>query len=193
MMTKKTLLPLFLLFTLSIAAYTFLGDRFGTAAVAGTDKTDTLFEEMGIFMIPDETEPVDFELMSTEGKKIRLSDYRGNIVFLNFWATWCMPCRIEMPDMEKLHTKMENRKFAMIAVSLKESAKDVKAYFKENKLTFTGVLDTDGSTAKAFRIVSIPTTYILGKKGGIIGVAMGPRAWDSDASIDLFKHLIAVD
>jgi peroxiredoxin len=192
-MRKRNLVSIFLVIALGIAAYALFGGTYRFAAQAESDKSDRLFEDMGIFRIPDSTEPVDFELPSLTAKTVRLSDFRGKIVFLNFWATWCTPCRIEMPSMEKLYSQFKNHEFAMLAVSLKESKQEVGDFFKENQLTFTGLLDLDGEVAKEFLVASIPTTFIVDRRGGILGIAMGPRPWDTKESIKLFKHLIEME
>jgi thiol-disulfide isomerase/thioredoxin len=124
------------------------------------------------------------------GRNVSLSDFRGKIVFLNFWTTWCPTCRIEMPSMEKLHRKLKDKDFAMVTVNLQESASQVKTFFKEFKLTFTALLDLTGEVGVAFGIRAIPTTYILDKTGRIIGQVLGPREWDSKDAIALFEALI---
>jgi peroxiredoxin len=92
--------------------------------------------------------------------------------------------------MEKLHQKLKNRDFAMVTINLQESADQVKNFFKEYKLSFTALLDTAGEVGAMFGLYQIPTTYILDKKGRIIGKAVGPREWDSKKSISLFEYLI---
>ena len=91
--------------------------------------------------------------------------------------------------MEKLHRSLKENQFTMAAVGLKESADRVKNFFKEQKLSFAALLDPNGDMGKQLAIASIPTTFILNKKGGIIGVAPGPRQWDDKKSLRLFKHL----
>jgi thiol-disulfide isomerase/thioredoxin len=151
---------------------------------------DSLFSEMGILKVPHIASPVDFNLLNLNGKKVTLSDLKGKIVFLNFWTTWCSPCREEMPSMQTLYTRFKDKDFALIAVNFNESADVVKKFFKEYKLTFTALLDSDGEIGAAFGIRSIPATYILDKNGGIIGKVFGPRQWDSKESIALFELLI---
>ena len=145
---------------------------------------------MGVLKIPRILPPVDVRLKYLNGGEIHLSDYKGKIVFLNFWTTWCPPCRIEMPSMEKLHSQLQHKDFAMVGINLQESVSRVKAFVKEFKLTFTILLDTGGEVGRWFGIRSLPTTYILDKDGGIIGTALGPREWDSKKSTALFEHLI---
>ena len=153
-------------------------------------KTKRLFREMGIIEVPHITPPVDFSLMDINGQQFTLSDFKGKIVFLNFWTTWCPDCRIEMPNMEKLHRRLNGQDFAMIAVNLQEPALRVKNFLKKYKLTFTILLDTKGKIGPRFGIRAIPATYILDKNGGIIGKAFGSRHWDRKKSIALFEHLI---
>ncbi|UCD78465.1 MAG: TlpA family protein disulfide reductase [Desulfobacterales bacterium] len=164
---------------------------FYDAPAAGSESPDLeqLFREMRIDKVPQAKLPVEFSLNDQDGRPVSLSDFRGKIVFLNFWTTWCPTCRIEMPSMEKLHQKFKDRNFAMVTIDLQESASRVKEFFKEYKLTFTALLDTSGNVGMMFGINQIPTTYILDKKGRIIGKALGPREWDSRKSIALFEHL----
>jgi peroxiredoxin len=153
-------------------------------------KTERLFREMGIIEVPHITPPVDFSLMDINGQQFTLSEFKGKIVFLNFWTTWCPECRIEMPSMEKLHRMLNGQDFAMIAVNLQEPALRVKNFIKKYQLTFTALLDTKGEIGPRFGIRAIPATFILDKNGGIIGKALGSRYWDGKKSIALFEHLI---
>lgn len=174
-----------------LAALTF----FNTDLSAKTDsrEMDRLFSIMGVINVPPTNDPVRINLKDIKGKNISLSDFKGKIVFLNFWTTWCPTCRIEVPSMEKLHQKFKNKDFAMVTVNLRESASKVKAFFKKFKLTFTALLDSTGLVAASFGIRSIPTTYILDKTGRIIGKVNGPREWDSKAAIALFENLMDKD
>ena len=164
----------------------------GTAARAGDDNRTLaqLFNDMLIVQFPEASEPVDFRLEDADGRPLSISEFRGRVVFLNFWTTWCPSCRIEMPSMEKLHQTFKDGDFAMVTINLQESPSRVKEFFKEFKLTFTALLDTGGEVGIMFGVNQIPTTYILDKKGRIIGKAMGSREWNSKESTALFKHLI---
>jgi len=174
-----------------LAALTF----FNTDLSAKTDRRgmDRLFSIVGVIKVPPAKDPVRINLKDMNGKNISLSDFKGKIVFLNFWTTWCPTCRIEMPSMEKLHQKLKNKDFAMVTINLQESASQVKSFFEEFKLTFTALLDPTGEIGALFGIRAIPTTYILDKTGKIIGMVNGPREWDSKASITLFENLIDND
>ena len=154
---------------------------------------ERLFKEMGVLQIPPAADPVEIQLKDQNGRLTHLSEFRGKIVFINFWTTWCLACVIEMPSMEKLHQKFKDKDFAMVAVNLQESDATVLRFFKEHKLTFTTLLDSTGDVGTVFRIRGIPTTFILDKNGIIIGKVMGPREWDSRDSFALFEYLTDSD
>jgi len=168
---------------------------FDVELLAKTDSRgmDRLFGIVGVIKVPPAEDPVRINLKDMNGNNISLSDFKGKIVFLNFWTTWCPTCRIEMPSMEKLHQKLKNEDFAMVTINLQESASQVKAFFKEFKLTFTALLDSTGEVGASFGIRAIPTTYIIDKTGRIIGLVSGPREWDSKAAIALFENLMDKD
>ncbi len=178
-----------LLFSGLAAFYLFEAE---SLAKADSQELDQLFGDMGVIKMVQAL-PVEIRLKDLNGQQVRLSDFRGKIIFLNFWATWCYACRIEMPDMEKLHQKFKNKDFAMVTINLQESVSQVKQFFKDFKLTFTALLDSDGAVGAHFMITAIPTTFILDKEGIIIGKVMGPREWDSKAAIALFENLMDKD
>ena len=148
-----------------------------------------LFEKLEVVRIPSGTPAVDVRLPDLNGMPVGLSDFRGKIVFLNFWATWCPTCVTEMPAMEKLHRKLKNKDFAMVAISLQDSAAQVKNFFEKNKLTFTALLDSTGEIGARFGLRVIPTTIIIDKTGRALGIVLGPREWDSSESVSLFEQM----
>jgi peroxiredoxin len=152
---------------------------------------ERIFEKMEVVRVPHSPQAVDVRLPDLNGTRVDLSDFRGKIVFLNFWATWCPTCVTEMPAMEKLHRKLRNKDFAMVAISIQDSASRVKDFLRKNNLTFTALLDSSGESGAGFGLRVIPTTIILAKTGQVIGIALGPREWDSRESITLFEYLAA--
>ncbi len=174
-----------LLFSGFAAFYLFDAE---SLARADSRDLDQLFGDMGVMKI-SQALPVEIKLKDLNGQPVSLSDFRGNIVFLNFWTTWCFDCRIEMPHMEKLHQQFKNKEFEMVAVNLQEPVAQVKQFFKDYTLTFTALLDPDGEVGAHFRITAIPTTFILNKQGLIIGKVTGPRKWEGKKAFALFEHL----
>lgn len=156
----------------------------------GHDRIGRLFKELGIIRLSGIAPPVEIELENLNGKSVNISDFKGNIVFLNFWTTWCPDCRAEMPEMEKLYVRFKEDDFVMVTINLKESSDKVSAFYEKYKLTFNALLDSDGNVGVAFGIRSIPTTFILDKQGGLLGKAMGPREWGGRKATELFQILI---
>jgi peroxiredoxin len=188
----KTALLLIILVAIAGFALHFFYNGYVATAGSQQQELDRLFGNMGILKIPHVTQSVEIQLKDAFGNWIRLSDYRGKIVFLNFWATWCAACVVEMPAMENLHRRFKDKDFAMIAINMQESDAQVKAFFEKLKLSFTALLDSNGEVAAGFAVNALPTTFVLDKEGRIVGAAIGPREWDSRASIALFDYLINV-
>lgn len=164
----------------------------GYIATAGSQRQelDRLFREMEILKIPHVTRPIEIQLKDVFGNTVRLSDYRGKVVFLNFWATWCPTCVVEMPAMEKLHRRLKDRDFVMVAINVQESPARVKSFFEKHELSFISLLDSSGAVGSGFDVRGLPTTFVIDREGRIIGKALGPREWNSRASIALFEYLI---
>lgn len=132
----------------------------------------------------------DLKLKDLSGKIVKLSDHKGRIIFLNFFATWCPPCRAEMPSMEKLSKAMDEKEFKMIAVSMdRGDPSSLSRFIEKGGYTFLILHDIDGTVADHYGIYSIPTTFIIDKKGGIVQKIIGSRPWDTKEVIDLFKRL----
>jgi len=179
-----------ILTTFWVIAYERPEDVFSKETNDDSLEIDRLFQDMDILKTPHITSPIEISLMDLNGKKIRLSDFKGKIVFLNFWTTWCVPCRLEMISMEKLHTRLKDKDFVMVAIDLIEPTRRVKKFFKDNKLTFMSLLDKRGKVGSGYGVKNLPTTFILDREGRIIGQAVGPREWDSKKAIAIFERLI---
>lgn len=133
----------------------------------------------------------DFSVVSPDGKKLSLKDFRGKVVFLNFWASWCEPCREEMPAMERLYQKYRERGLVVVAISADaEGASVVTPFVKKYKLTFLIGLDPRMSVTSLYGVWAVPSTFIIDKQGKRILFANGPREWDGKAAHALFESLL---
>ena len=133
----------------------------------------------------------DFILKDLDGKKVRLSDHEGQIVLLNFWATWCPPCRAEMPSMENLNEKMKGKDFKILAVSIDTSSSERVSDFIERKgYTFDILYDPGQTVARNYLVMGIPTTYIIDKKGIIVEKSVGAEMWDTEERIEQMHELL---
>jgi|ERR1039457_6168895 thiol-disulfide isomerase/thioredoxin len=117
-------------------------------------------------------------LRDIAGKISSLSDYRGKVVLLNFWATWCPPCREEIPSMMRLNKAMADKPFQMVAVSIDEGGKAaVEAYFRKTKTFLPVYLDSSQDTARRYGLTGVPETFIIGKRGVIMKKVVGAMDW----------------
>lgn len=121
-------------------------------------------------------EAPDFTLKDLSGKEVSLSDYRGKIVLINFWATWCGYCKIEMPDFQKVQD--ENEDLVVLAVNVMEDEGVVSDYIQEGGYNFQVVLDKEGSVAKTYLINAFPTTYVVDEEGMLLGGVRGMVTYD---------------
>ncbi len=135
----------------------------------------------------------DFELQNMDEEKIKLSDYRGKVVLLNFWATWCPPCIREMPSMQRLQQQIGTKNFKVIAVNQMEEIDDVFIFSGqlEKDLTFDILFDTSSRVSQDYAVRGLPTTYLIDKKGNIRYRAVGGREFDHVEVIKIVKQLIA--
>jgi peroxiredoxin len=157
------------------------------------DAREHLYEAMGMAKIPPKAAP-DFTLPTFDGKQVSLREYRGKVVFLNFWATWCIPCREEMPALERLHqTYHQSQDFAVISIDYKESAEQVKAFFQKHALSFPALLDESGSVSRDYLVSGMPTTYLIGRDGMLLARGVGGRDWTRAEALDLIKALVKPD
>lgn len=133
----------------------------------------------------------DFSLTDLNDKPHRLSDFRGKVVFLNFWATWCAPCREEMPSMEVLNKNFEKDGLVVLAVSIDRvtTTKDIPPFVKSLNLTFPVLIDSWGITDKPYKRLGVPETFIIDQQGIVREIIIGPKDW---TRIDNLKTLMAL-
>jgi peroxiredoxin len=132
----------------------------------------------------------EFSLSSPDGKKISLKDFRGKIVLLNFWASWCVPCREEMPAMEKLYQEYKQKNFVILAIAVKDRKQDAIDFVKELKITYPVALDPDAKVGSEYGAWGLPVTYLIGSKGEGLARGWGPAEWYSPAARKLIQDLI---
>jgi thiol-disulfide isomerase/thioredoxin len=126
----------------------------------------------------------DFTLKDLSGKPVTLSSLRGKVVLLNFWATWCPPCRQEIPSMMLLNKVMEGKPFQMLAVSEDAGGKEaVAGYFKESGAFLPVLLDGDQAIGQRYGLTGVPETFIIGKNGVILKKVVGGMDWNAPDAI----------
>ena len=116
----------------------------------------------------------DFTLADLDGREWNLKKLRGKVVMVNFWATWCPPCRKEMPDLEALYERFQDRGLVILAISDEEAAK-VKPFVEQHKFSFPVLLDIGGQVNKVFRVTGIPKTLLYDREGRLVAQSIDMR------------------
>ena len=176
----------------SNATYSTGKDATNSNVEDNSDKEGTKNEGVSSNANNDKTPAIDFELKDQYGKTHKLSDYKGKVVFLNFWATWCPPCKMEMPDIQKIYEKYEKQgeESEVVVLSLAapntQDEKDIdgiEAFLEENGYTYPVLMDDGGYTFGAYRISSLPTTFMIDKEGNVFGYVQGGLTQEAMESI----------
>lgn len=133
----------------------------------------------------------DFEVRTPDGSTLRLADFKGKAVLLNFWATWCEPCREEMPSMERLHRAYKDRGLVVLAISLdSQGASVVKPFVKKFALTFPIGLDPKMAVRETYGVWAVPSTFLIDRSGKRALFANGAREWDGKAARAVVESLL---
>ncbi len=115
----------------------------------------------------------DLSLTDLDGNSVSLSDFRGRAVFINFWATWCPGCRVEMPEIEAVHQEYKDKDVVVIGVDIREDEDTVRRYIERGGYSWTFVMDTTGEVTMNYRIIAIPTSFFLDEEGVITAIKTG--------------------
>lgn len=132
-----------------------------------------------------------FSLNDLSGKSLKLSDLKGSVVFINFWASWCQPCRDEMPSIQGLYSNFKgNDKFRLITILYRDKPEKAISYLKENNLDLPLWIDREGKAAVAYGLTGVPETFIIDKRGILRKKVIGPADWNSAGVISFISELI---
>jgi thiol-disulfide isomerase/thioredoxin len=152
---------------------------------------DDLFSKLKIQPMRDKKKALDFDLEGLSGRKVELKNFQGKIVFLSFWATWCGPCKQELPSIEALHQRFRGKDFVVLTVAVDlEGAVPVEKFIAKHGYTFYVAIDSKSRVLDLYRVEKIPMTFLIDKKGRVLGKAIGPRDWKSPEAVSLFNQLI---
>ncbi len=155
-----------------------------------------VFSSLGVVLAETLMDPIvgkpkasGFNLVAVDGSKVSLDGYQGKFVLLNFWATWCAPCRKEMPAMSNLHNQLKGTGLEVVGVHVGPSLAGVKKFLQSVPVNFTILIDKDMSLA-SWGVRGLPTTFLVNPEGRLIYKAVGEREWDSPEMVKFLNGLI---
>jgi len=184
--TKKYVLLFLIIF---VGAILFFLEHFTETPISIADiQTKEIFNEkkssVGYFA-------PSFKLRNIKGNYESLDSYRGDVVVLNFWATWCTPCRIEMPSFEKLYRRYRSEGVTVLAITLDKNSKNkINSFVDEYGLSFPILLDEKGEVERLYPSMTIPFTYIIDRQGRIVARVDGAKNWESSETFEAIEYLL---
>ncbi len=151
---------------------------------------DDRLKKLGFMVQEGLMESPGFATEDATGNRVDLTSFRGKVVVLNFWATWCPPCRLEMPAMERLYQEFREKGLEIVAVNFMESRDLVQAFAEEQKLTYTMLLDSRAEIAEQYGVMRLPETVLIGRKGEVIAKTIGYKDWYKEDVRELVAALL---
>jgi cytochrome c biogenesis protein CcmG/thiol:disulfide interchange protein DsbE len=145
---------------------------------------------LGLAGYPVDTRPPGFTAATVDGTPLSLESLRSRVVILNFWATWCLECRLELPILEQLHRDYAPRGLTVLAVNFREEPGAVRQYARELGLTMPLLADPTGAIRQSYGVVGLPTSFLIGRGGRTVARAIGPREWASAQARALIESLL---
>ncbi|HXF91591.1 MAG TPA: TlpA disulfide reductase family protein [Nitrospiraceae bacterium] len=170
-----------------IAAVVVLA-AFGSPGAASVDRLDPYWAA-GVQRITGAPPAPPFAMTTLDGRTVDSASLRGKIVLVNFWATWCGPCKDEMPALQRLRRSLSDRRFEVLAVTADREPEAIRHFARTLNLEFPILLDETRDVSAAFGVRGLPTTVVIDRNGRWVGRAVGPREWDGPAMMTLFEHL----
>lgn len=161
------------------------------AEPAGTSLELGRLEALDLRPYPSGTRPPEFSGRTLDGQTVSLAALRGRVVLLNFWATWCLQCRPEMPALERLQREFGAEGLTILAINAREERQAVRRYADDLKLTFPLVLDPGGDIGARYGVIGLPTTFLISRDGRAVALAVGPREWGSLPARAIIRALLA--
>lgn len=155
---------------------------------AGSDS----FSKVGVFAAKNKPKAHDFSLVElTSGKPVSIKDFRGKVIFLNFWATWCPPCQFEMPAMEELYRAYQDEGLVILAVSQDLTGPEApRAFIKEKDLTYPAAVDEGLQVSQLYGVRGLPYSVFIDREGRVIGAAHGAREWFGGEAKEFIEELL---
>jgi len=146
-----------------------------------------LLRSLGLHPVANGQLLPDITFVDQDGRELKLSDFHGSTILLNFWATWCPPCRAEIPSMVELSKKLENSDFAMIPINVRETSELVEAFLEDVEGDFPVYYDFDGNAANEIGIRAFPTSILINRDATVLAAVVGGFEWNDDELVAMLK------
>ena len=173
---KRVLVPA-MLFMLSIVS---IGPAFA----------DDPFTSLKMSRLPAGSMVAPFELSTLDGKVVKSSDLTGKVVLVNFWATWCGPCKEEMPSLARLQKQLDPTQFSLLTVTTDLQPQGIRHFLSQFAVSLPVLFDEDHEVSRSFMVRGLPTTIVIARDGTLAGRAVGPRVWDSPEAVAMMRHVM---
>lgn len=158
---------------------------------AGQAELMELLQKLNLTVYSRSTIPPEFNGPMVDGREMSLASLQGKVIVLNFWATWCLECRSEMPAFELLHREFSTQGLAVMGINAREGTATIREYAKELGLTFPLILDPSGKINSTYGVIGLPTTFLIARNGRAVALAVGPREWTSTPARGIIQALLA--
>lgn len=158
--------------------------------ISATAAANDLFTALRVTRVAVDSPIGSFDLKNLSGESVRSTELAGKVVLLNFWATWCGPCKEEMPSLAKLQSQFDPARFQVVTITTDRHPRGIKQFLDHLGIHLPVLFDQHEDVSRSFMVRGLPTTVLLTQDGRAIGRAVGPRAWDSEESVALVKYVL---
>ena len=157
---------------------------------AGLTLAGDPFVSLKMSRMPAGSMAAPFELTTLDGKVVKLSELSGKVVLVNFWATWCGPCKEEIPSLARLQKQLDPTRFAMLTVTTDLQRQGIAHFLSQLGVSLPVLFDEDQEVSRSFMVRGLPTTIVIARDGTLVGRAVGPRAWDSPEAVAVMRQVM---
>lgn len=148
------------------------------------------FVSLKMSRLPAGSQAVFFELTGLDGKVVKSGDLAGKVVLVNFWATWCGPCKEEMPSLARLQHQLDPSRFVLLTVTTDLQRQGIAHFLSQHGVSLPVLFDEDQEVSRSFMVRGLPTTVLIARDGTLVGRAVGPRAWDSSEVVAGMRQMM---
>ncbi len=152
-------------------------------------ETKRQLEGLGFRVFANPPQAEEFLLQTLDRRELRLSEFEGKVVLMNFWATWCPPCIEEMPSMQRLYESLPREQFEILAINMQEDRETVQRFISEHGFDYPILLDFDGAVARRYAVRGLPTSYVIAPDGSMPAALIGFAHWDEPGYVEFFQNM----